>query len=242
MSNKKIIFIVVTIVIVVWAGVIIYKKATTNPLAVSQVGLLNEAIQETKYVNGKIQSIIPKEGGMLLTVLVEIPDISTFGVASTTIPIAMKIIHVFVPRSIHIEGTNNPHVNDTTIAMLDKSVYDGTEFTARKIIVYNRAEEMRKQATQFRFLYGEIKKVQADSFILKTKVPDVTKLNSIDFSGSFIISYVEKNYTIFISKDTKFLQNSKLETIKKGNIVSAWGDGDLLNETSYTATKILVEK
>lgn len=241
MNIKKIIFIVVVVAIVVWAGVMAFNKMTANPLAVSSRGLLNEAIQETEYVNGKIQSITPKEGGVLLTVSAEIPDILKAGMASTSIPVIKKIVHVFVAKATNIEGTNNPQAGDIAIAMLDKSVYDGTEFTALKITVYNRAEEMRKQATQFRFLYGEIKKVQGDSFVLKTRVPDTTKLNTIDFSGSFTVPYVEKTYTIFISKDTRF-PNADSKIIKKGNIVSAWGSGDLLNETSYTATKILIEK
>lgn len=205
--------------------------------------LRNQFMNTMREVVGIVQNISSRgEGLRSLAVQIELPDVSPPKVFTSSTPkLVQKNITVLIDGETQIEGSSDFNTGDTVHILLNKSAYSGSEFNALKISIRDRVKEIMKQVTNANLIHGKIRKKGSTTIVLSTRVPDSAKLSTLDVSGSFVVPYVEKEYVIIINANTKF-PGVSFATLKVGDQVSAWGEGELFKKDSFIATKIIKEQ
>lgn len=251
-NNRKILYGgVVLIALVFIVGVAVSKKSsltgqTADPRAVEATTekMRKQFMESMREVRGTVRAISSSGGeyGQTLSVSIQVPDVVSAKLFVASSPeLIEKNIVVIVDGSTSIDGPSDFKVGDTVHVLLNRSVYnDGGDFTALKISIFDRTREIMKQITGVSMINGVIKKIGNNVIILIARVPDTAKLSTLDVSGSFTVPYVEKEYKILVNANTEF-PRAQLKALKVGVSISAWGEGDLLNSGSFTATKIINE-
>ncbi|MHB8709935.1 MAG: DUF5666 domain-containing protein [Minisyncoccota bacterium] len=240
--------IVVALLLLAWwyvaSGGFSFGNSKMDPNAF-RAQFIENVQKNANGISGQIQHVDVQGGTQKLEVKTEVLDIaSSTGSTSASTPLLgtiSKTITVLVDGKTAITGTSDFKVGDTVNVLLDKSVYQGIDFHAVKISIYNRIEEIKNQAFTLNLIHGNIEKITSNSLLLKTQVPDKTKKSTLNFSGAFTVPYIDKEYTILIDNNTQFVGGGR-SGLKVGVSVSIWGNGDLLNTSSFTATKILYEQ
>lgn len=197
-------------------------------------------IAESNEVRGTVKSIRAGSDSSrsVLEIEVEIPDLSTLTPSGPS-SFFKKMITVTVPTTVTIDGTEKPNVGDFAIAILDRSVYEAESFSAVKISIHNYQEEMREQASALPLIRGTIGAVRGDTFTVTARIPDLEKMNDVDFSGSFVVPQTNKRFSVALASTTKFLKGTQSD-LRPGRMVRVWGD-NLPAANSFTASRIFLE-
>lgn len=240
MNNKKIVFIALGIsVIILVLAFLEVKKSASPEHAVNIEELRGEILAEARNIGGIIKNTSIFDGGFLITVDTQLADISQLN-SRGSVPQITKRITIFVGPKILIKGTSTPQIGDTVAVTLDKSVYEGERFNALEIAVYNYAGETKRQVTEADRIHGEIRSLKGNMFILRARVADITKIDTVDFSGTFTVPQVTKDYKIMVASTTQFMGGTNKD-LKVGGTVIAWED-NILYKDSFTADKLFIEQ
>ncbi len=200
-------------------------------------------MQSLREVQGSIQDIfVTSEGIKVLTIQVQIPDITVMKIPSQKeLPISQKTIRVSITKKTVTEEEEAFKVGDTVTTLLDRGVYEGSDFNALKISLYSREREIKKTIEYSNIIHGTIKSIGNNSLVLKADVPDLAKMATLDVSQSFVVPRITKNYTVVINKNTD-LSGTRIKDLKINDGLTAWGNENLLTENSFTATRIRKEQ
>lgn len=203
-------------------------------------GLRQAIIADSNEVRGTVKSINADSGSVrtVLELEVEIPDLSTL-TPSGPISFFKKMITVSVPATVTIDGTAKPEAGDLAMVILDRSVYEAESFSAVKISIHNYQEEMREQASALPLIRGTIGAVRGDTFTVTARVPNLEKMDDVDFSGSFVVPQTNKRFSVELASTTKFLKGTQGD-LRPGRMVRVWGD-NLPVANSFTASRIFLE-
>lgn len=200
-------------------------------------------IRDFHEIQGTITNITnATTTGQVLTVETSIPDPSTLGTAEHMIPTKnKKVIKISISKNTVVTSQALFKAGDVVDAILDQSVYFASEFNALKISLYSRELAIRQAIGYSDVIHGTVKSIDSGSFVLQAKVADLSKLAALNVSQSFTVPQVTKNYTIFVTAKTAF-SNVSFAGLKMGDSVTAWGNDNLLNKNSFTASRVRKEK
>jgi hypothetical protein len=217
--------------------------ANTLPDLKSVQEMKQRFVGDFRTIHGIVQNIISDDGGgKIFTIETRIPNISLLGVSGRDmLSMVVKTVKVSVTDKTTVGDTLPFNVGDTVDVLLDQSVYFANEFEALKISHYSRDGDIKKAAAYSEIIHGTITSITKNSLVVKAKVADLSKLAALDVSGSFTVPYTEKYYKIFLGATTSF-SGASFANFKTGDSVTAWGSGNLLDKSSFTATRLRLEK
>lgn len=248
-SRTSIIAVVITIGVAVILGFVFAKH---QPVFSPSANALpdSKSVQEMKQrflngfrdIQGTIKSITATTDGKIFAIETSIPNVSTLGVSGRDMTsMVAKTVKVLVTGKTLIGDSSPFSVGDTVETLLDKSVYFGTEFEALTISHYSRDQEIKKVVAYSDIIHGTITSIAKSSLMVKADVTDLLKVAALDVSGSFTVPRITKSYRIFVTATTSF-SGSSFASFKTGDSVTVWGSGNLLDKSSFTATRLRLEK
>lgn len=197
-------------------------------------------MKSLREVHGSVTDVFVTSAGLtVLTIETKIPDPTNIGTSSNTAPALMKkTIRVSITDKTSVEGNHVFKNGESIKALLDRGVYEGTDFNALSISLYSRTLEIKKKIEYTDTIQGTIQSIGKNSFVIKAEVPDLSKTTTLDLTKSFIVPRVIKNYTVTVDNNTN-LYGITFKDLKKNDRVSVWGTDNLLSVNSFTATRLL---
>ena len=237
--NKKGLFVAVVIIIIVlfavWYTSMSMSQKPSLPKVTEEVKA--EIINSAIIVKGKILSM--ENGAKGVSAITFTTAILNFNLRYPA-PVEKEITVKITPETIMGGYVEDLKKGATITITLNESVYKEGPFIAKNIFVNN----LKKQVKVIDVLGGTITKIDGDVIVVETKVVDAEAFSKVDTEGSFTVPYVTKEYLIKIDDSTKFMDSGYDFTDGKGLIpgfqVMVWGNGDLYNLSTFTATKILI--
>jgi len=240
MNSSKILYWTIAISAVILIGAFIWGKKLVSPQPTVNIEeIRKEILEEGKDIRGVIKDAYERNGGWVIVADASVADLSRLD-SQETIPKITKTITIIVGPQISLQGKQIPKIGDIVAATLNGNVYEGDRFDAVTIASYTYESETKKQVTEVDRIYGKITSLRGNTFVVHASVADVKKIGIIDFSKSFVVPQVDKDYTVTIASTTQFL-NGANKDLKTGAIVLVWGS-DLLHTNSFTADRLFIEQ